>query len=73
MTSVIKSSDIGRCRHWKDFLRHIVIRLSCAVSSATEDSIIIFFLTEEPGVYLCIRVMMAETESQENETHFNPK
>lgn len=55
----------------KDFPPHSDQIELCSFS-ATEDSII-FFLTEEPGVYLCIRVMMAETESQENETHFNPK
>lgn len=36
MTSVMKSIDIARCRHWKYFLLHTLIRLSCAVSSAIE-------------------------------------
>lgn len=36
MTSVVKSIDEGRCRHWKYFLLHTMIRLSCAVSSAIE-------------------------------------
>ena len=72
MTSVIKSSDIGRCRHWKDFLLHIVIRLSCAVSSTIVDIIFFFPYRVTCGISL-YQSKMPETESQESETHFNPK
>lgn len=50
MTSVIKSTDIGRCRHWKYLLLHTMIRLSCAVSPSVEEEIIFSLLMKEPGV-----------------------
>lgn len=49
MTSVIKSSDTGRCRHWKDFLLHTMIRLSCAGSSTIEEEIV-FFLSSQSNL-----------------------
>ena len=73
MTSVIKSRDIGGCRHWKDFLLHVVIRLSCAVSSTMEDIISFFFPYRVTWGISLYQSKMPETESQENETHFNPK